>query len=271
MKYRKINIEDDNWTSLHDLEERIPFSFSPGGKDKTGIELKGVRLGNLDESMAIPVKVVKHDFMEEDGYRVDASSVIPFGSEPYISRTFEYMGNIIKVTSDIRVKAPINGNVFSVDDLVLKGKWKKFAFLDKKPGSKIRWEKIAAGYYFASGGIYLRPRELTKIGYLLLNEGSWDNSQIITKEWISESIAPHIQTDDLIPQSESYGYQWWIKDFHANNQTYECFFAAGWGDQFMFIFPDPEMIITINSGNFAGTSKMSIFKFVENHILSGLL
>ena len=26
-------------------------------------------------------------------------------------------------------------------------------------------------------------------------------------------------------------------DFFANNQTYECFFAAGWGDQFMFIFP----------------------------------
>jgi len=60
-------------------------------------------------------------------------------------------------------------------------------------------------------------------------------------------------------------------DFHANNQTYECFFAAGWGDQFMFIFPDQEMIITINSGNFAGTVNMSIFAFVENHILPGIL
>jgi CubicO group peptidase (beta-lactamase class C family) len=133
------------------------------------------------------------------------------------------------------------------------------------------WEKMASGYYFASGGIYLRPRELTKIGYLFLNEGSWDNSQIITKEWISESIAPHIQTDDLIPQSDSYGYQWWIMDFHANNQSYECFFAAGWGDQFMFIFPNLEMIITINSGNFAGAVNMSIIGFVEKYILPGLL
>ncbi len=133
------------------------------------------------------------------------------------------------------------------------------------------WEKMAGGYYFASGGIYLRSRELTKIGYLFLNEGYWDNRQIITGEWISKSIAPHIQTDDLIPQSESYGYQWWIMDFHANNQTYECFFAAGWGDQFMFIFPDQEMIITINSGNFTGAVNMSIFAFVENHILPGLL
>jgi len=133
------------------------------------------------------------------------------------------------------------------------------------------WEKMAGGYYFASGGIYLRPRELTKIGYLFLNEGYWGNIQIITGEWISGSIAPHIQTDDLIPRSDSYGYQWWIMDFQANDQTYRCFFAAGWGDQYMFIFPDQEMIITINSGNYDGSVNMSVFAFVENHILPGLL
>lgn len=133
------------------------------------------------------------------------------------------------------------------------------------------WEKMAGGYYFASGGIYLRPRELTKIGYLFLNEGSWEDHQIITREWINASTAPHVQTDELIPRSDSYGYQWWHMDFHANDHTYECFFAAGWGDQYMFILPDQEMIITINSGNFAGAVNMSVFAFVENHILSGLL
>ncbi len=133
------------------------------------------------------------------------------------------------------------------------------------------WDKMDCGYYLASGGIYLRPRELTKIGYLFLNEGYWDDTQIITREWISESIAPHVQTDDLIPQSDSYGYQWWIMDFHANNQTYDCFFAAGAGDQYMFIFPGQEMIITINSGNFDGAVNMSIIGFVEKYILPGLL
>jgi len=133
------------------------------------------------------------------------------------------------------------------------------------------WEKMASGYYFASGGLFLRPRELTKIGYLFLNDGYWDDTQIITEEWINGSIAPHIQTDDLIPRSDSYGYQWWIMDFYANDQTYECFCAAGWGDQYMFIFPDQEMIITINSGNYSGAVNMSIFAFVEEHILPGLL
>jgi CubicO group peptidase (beta-lactamase class C family) len=132
------------------------------------------------------------------------------------------------------------------------------------------WEKMAGGYYFASGGIYLRPRELTKIGYLFLNGGYWDNNQIITEGWISESTSAHIPSDDLIPQSDSYGYQWWIMDFRANNQSYHCFFAAGWGDQYMFIFPDQEMIITINCGNYTGAMNMSLFAFVENHILPGL-
>jgi len=132
------------------------------------------------------------------------------------------------------------------------------------------WERMAGGYFFASGGIYLRPRELAKIGFLFLNHGYWNDTQIITEEWISKSTSEYIEPNMLISQAHSYGYQWWIMDFHANNQSYECFFAAGWGDQFMFIFPDQEMIVAINCGNFTSSGSISAFALVENYILQGL-
>ena len=134
-----------------------------------------------------------------------------------------------------------------------------------------KWETMAGGYMFASGGLYLRPRELTKIGSLFLNDGYWGEQQIITPDWISQSTYPYIETDNLIPQSDAYGYQWWIMDFQANGQTYDCFFAAGWGDQYMFIFPAEEMIVTIHCGNFLQGGSISIFNLVENFILSGLI
>ncbi|MFC2098474.1 serine hydrolase domain-containing protein [Bacteroidota bacterium] len=132
------------------------------------------------------------------------------------------------------------------------------------------WERMAGGYFFASGGIYLRPRELSKIGFLFLNDGYWNDLKIITKEWIRESTLEYIQPNMLIPQAHAYGYQWWIMDSQANNQSYECFFAAGWGDQYMFIFPDQDMIITINCGNFTSSGNISIFTLIENYILPGL-
>ena len=132
------------------------------------------------------------------------------------------------------------------------------------------WERMAGGYMFASGGIYLRPREQAKIGSLFLNEGYWGNKQIITEDWISSSFTEHIETDDLIPQAHAYGYQWWIMDFHINGQPLHCIFAAGWGDQYIFIFPEPDMIVVVNSGNFLTYGGISFFALLEEYILSGL-
>jgi hypothetical protein len=148
MKYRKIEIDEECWSAGHDLEQHSPFSLKLNGdKEPATIDLAGVTVGRFNESMALPVKAVRHDFMEEDGYRVDTRSVIPFGSEPAVLRKFEYYSNIIKITTDIRVKAPVEGNVFSIDELLLQGKWKRFAVIGaskkKQINDKIKWKKAS--------------------------------------------------------------------------------------------------------------------------------
>ncbi len=149
MKYRKIEIENSSWSAKHDLERQVPFSFTLNGDedDKSiNITLKGISVASFDESMAIPIKAVRHDFMEEDGYRVETASVIPFGSEPAVLRKFEYFGNIIKITTDLRLKAPAMGKLFSLDELLLTGNWKKYAVIGMSSkfqiDKKIKWNKI---------------------------------------------------------------------------------------------------------------------------------
>lgn len=131
------------------------------------------------------------------------------------------------------------------------------------------WQAFSSGNLFASGGLFLRPRELMKIGFLFLNNGMWGTQQIFSEDWIAESQFGYISTAaSFFPGM--YGYQWWIRDFDADGKTYDCFYAAGWGDQYMFIFPDQELIIEFNSGNYFSAGRISPFDLVEDYILKAL-
>ena len=133
------------------------------------------------------------------------------------------------------------------------------------------WQRMGNDYFFASGGIFLRPRELAKIGYLFLNDGYWGDHQVISEEWIMESVIEHIETKGkTLPSAHAYGYQWWHQNFQLSGWTYSTFFAAGWGGQYMFVFPDQEMIVVFNGGNYLSNGSISPFSLVENYILESL-
>lgn len=132
------------------------------------------------------------------------------------------------------------------------------------------WTSLRNGLTFASGGLYFKARELTKIGLLFLNDGKFEGQQIITPDWIRLSQQEFIGTNNAFFQNSSYGYQWWNTHFTVNGISQKCFFAAGWGGQYMFIIPGLDMIIEINSGDYFGTSRVSPFNLVNNYILKAI-
>lgn len=158
MKYKKIEINGDGWLAVHDLEERIPFSLSlnhstratatvPAGKITESpnhqITLMGIVIGDLTESISLPEKAVQHEFMDIEGYSVDTKSTIPFGSEPVIVRNFEYLPNIVKVTTDVQIRRSTVAENLEIDSLKLDGDWKRCAIINltpEKPASKkVKW------------------------------------------------------------------------------------------------------------------------------------
>ncbi|TFG64572.1 MAG: class C beta-lactamase-related serine hydrolase [Spirochaetales bacterium] len=69
------------------------------------------------------------------------------------------------------------------------------------------WEKNPLGRSTGWGGLRLKPRDLVKIGQLVLDRGRWQGRQLISEDWIEQSTRPWIKAGTL---REYYGYQWWV-------------------------------------------------------------
>jgi len=129
------------------------------------------------------------------------------------------------------------------------------------------WDQINNELLFASGGLYLTTRSLAKIGQLLLNGGIWNGKQIVSKDWIELSTNRYI-IPNLNSFSDGYGFQWWKYTFTTFSDSYECYFAAGWGEQFLFIFPDLNMVIVFTGGYYFDYANKAPHLIIRDYILT---
>ena len=69
------------------------------------------------------------------------------------------------------------------------------------------WESDPQGYSNGWGDLHLLPEDAAKIGYLWLHRGNWEGKQIVSENWVLDSVKPHnlFVGDDL-----AYGNGWWI-------------------------------------------------------------
>jgi len=101
------------------------------------------------------------------------------------------------------------------------------------------WESNIEGTTLGPAGLFLRPRDLAKIGKLVLQQGRWENRQLISHDWIL--ISTNYQTEVPGPEGFRYGYYWWVVPEVSG------FTAWGHGGQFIFVLPQYEMVIVMTS------------------------
>lgn len=79
------------------------------------------------------------------------------------------------------------------------------------------WEQDPQGYTRGWGDLHLLPEELAKIGYLWLYRGNWDGRQIVSEDWVLDSVKVHSKPGD---PDFGYGYGWWISigDYQASGR-----------------------------------------------------
>ena len=134
------------------------------------------------------------------------------------------------------------------------------------------WWKNHDGAVDAGGGLVLRPRDMAKIGSLYLNGGRWQGKQIVSKRWVEDSTTNYIDAGQFPPwiKADGYGYQWWMRTFQVNGQSISGYHAAGWGGQFIFVFPSLQTIVVFTGMN-DGALATQPFDMVQQYILPAVL
>jgi CubicO group peptidase (beta-lactamase class C family) len=107
--------------------------------------------------------------------------------------------------------------------------------------SEYVWYRHDDGTIQTGGGLLLRPRDMAKIGYLMLKKGNWKGMQIVSQKWAQESTKAQVSAG-----SYGYGYQWWRGKTIANNQIIDSYWAWGLGGQFIFVFPAIDLVVVFN-------------------------
>src|SRR5262249_21723839 len=108
----------------------------------------------------------------------------------------------------------------------------------------VEWYKYAGGNPSAAAGLRLRPRDLAKIGQLILQRGAWNGKQVVSSSWIDASTAPSINGLQLY----FYGYQYWLGRSLVGKREVHWISAVGLGGQRIMVVPDFDLVVVVNAG-----------------------
>ncbi|MFX1565734.1 MAG: serine hydrolase domain-containing protein [Promethearchaeota archaeon] len=115
------------------------------------------------------------------------------------------------------------------------------------------WGKDPDGNAFGGASLRLTPRDMAKLGFLFLNNGTWDDSQIVSEEWVTTATS----SLELLESDTGYGYQWWTSPLIG------AYSARGYLGQFINVFPAMNMVVVFT----ASTNSMQPNILLENYIL----
>jgi CubicO group peptidase (beta-lactamase class C family) len=103
----------------------------------------------------------------------------------------------------------------------------------------VEWRRFPNGAPIAANGLSLRPRDMVKIGQLVMDRGIWQGRQIVPASWISLSTA--VQNNG--PGGHFYGFQWWLGRSLVDAREIAWVGAFGWGGQRLIVVPQKDMVV----------------------------
>lgn len=109
-------------------------------------------------------------------------------------------------------------------------------------------------------GLRMRPRDLVKIGRLMLNHGVWNGRPIVPAAWVSASLRPRCATGFRpgVPGQGPlyYGHGWWHGTTAVSDRTVAWSAGFGNGGQRLFLCPDLDLSVVVLAGAY-GTTRVN--------------
>ncbi|MEQ8714340.1 MAG: serine hydrolase [Cyclobacteriaceae bacterium] len=90
----------------------------------------------------------------------------------------------------------------------------------------------------------MSSRDLGRFGMLYLNDGKWDNQQLVPRSWVASSTAAQVNAFE----GHDYGYLWWPKEVDGHS----AYTARGAGRHTLTVIPDLDMVIVVRTNDYNG-------------------
>jgi CubicO group peptidase (beta-lactamase class C family) len=108
-----------------------------------------------------------------------------------------------------------------------------------------QWQYTPQKLPNTAGGIRMNALDFAKYGQLYKNKGNWAGQQLLSREWVKKSLSKHKAITGR--KDEYYGYLFWNKTFRIGTKSYEAFYCAGNGGNYILVFQDLPYVIVITA------------------------
>lgn len=102
-----------------------------------------------------------------------------------------------------------------------------------------RMQSVSGGAHWG-GGLWISTLDHARIGLLMLNNGTWNGQQLISREWIEKSTTP-------CSLNANYGLMWWLNasSEQAPAAPRNNYFAKGVGANIVWVDPTHDMVCVV--------------------------
>ena len=102
------------------------------------------------------------------------------------------------------------------------------------------WLTVSGGWCNAPSGLSLTTRDMAKLGFLYLNNGTWNGTQILPSTFVSNTTTP-IAIENSFGSVYDYGWHWWIRE------DLGIYYAWGRHGQKIMVDPEHNLIVVFTA------------------------
>ena len=162
-----------------------------------------------------------------------------------IQAYLQYSAPIAAMPREFKYQEPDTAIAMQVLNAVAPGGAEEFIkteLLGRLGITQYHWEPAISGLPKSAAGSSILSRDMLKFGQLILNKGKWKGEQLIPEAYLTRATTPS-------QINEHYGFFWWVEDFTVGDKTYHGFQGRGAGGQFIFMFPELNLVVVVTSHN----------------------